>query len=65
MDALSRRAYAIYLLHYVFVAWCQYLLLDASLPAAAKFAIVFGAAIALSWLGASLALRVSFLRRIL
>ena len=49
LNSLSPNAYGIYLIHYVFVIWLQYLLLDANLPAVAKAAIVFSATLALSW----------------
>ena len=37
----SENAYGIYFVHYVFVLWLQYLLLDVALPAVVKAAIVF------------------------
>jgi hypothetical protein len=49
LDSLSRNAYGMYLVHYVFVVWLQYALLKAPLFAVAKAAIVFGATLALSW----------------
>ena len=48
-DSLSENAYAIYLVHYVFVVWLQYALLGASLPAVAKAVLVFTGALLLSW----------------
>lgn len=48
-QSLSANAYGIYLVHYIFVVWCQYVLLDVSLPAVAKFFITFVVALALSW----------------
>jgi surface polysaccharide O-acyltransferase-like enzyme len=53
IDSLSRNAYGMYLLHYVFVVWLQYALLNAPLFAFAKAAIVFGVTLVLSWLGAA------------
>jgi len=47
--SLSEHAYGIYLVHYVFVIWLQYLLLGVALFAIAKGAIVFGASVLLSW----------------
>ena len=44
----SESAYGIYLVHYVFVIWLQYLLLGAALFAVAKGAIVFAGTLALS-----------------
>jgi peptidoglycan/LPS O-acetylase OafA/YrhL len=49
LDSLSANAYGMYLVHYPFVVWTQYLLLDAPLPAIAKAAIVFAVSVALSW----------------
>jgi hypothetical protein len=48
-DSLSDNAYGIYLVHYVFVIWLQYMLLGFALFAIAKAAIVFGATVILSW----------------
>ena len=56
LDSLSRNAYGMFLIHYVFVVWLQYALLNAPLFAVAKAAIVFGATLILSW-AASAALR--------
>jgi surface polysaccharide O-acyltransferase-like enzyme len=50
---LSDHAYGIYLVHYVFVVWLQYLLLGVALFAVGKAAIVFGASLLLSWLAAA------------
>jgi hypothetical protein len=49
LDSLSSNAYAIYLVHYVFVVWSQYALLGSELPAVAKAAVVFAVAMGLSW----------------
>ena len=56
LDGVSDNAYGIYLFHYVFVLWTQYLLLDVSLPAIAKGGIVLAVSLVLSW-AASAALR--------
>ena len=56
LDGVSENAYGIYLFHYVFVLWTQYLLLDVSLPAIAKGGIVLAVSLVLSW-AASAALR--------
>jgi len=65
MDSLARSAYAIYIVHYVFVLWTQYALLGSTLPAAVKFVLTFGAAVALSWLSAQGLLRTPGIRKIL
>jgi glucans biosynthesis protein C len=49
LDSLSRNAYGMYLVHYVFVVWLQYALLNAPLFAVAKATIVFGTTLVLSW----------------
>jgi surface polysaccharide O-acyltransferase-like enzyme len=49
LDSLARNAMGIYILHYAPVVWLQYALLGTSLPAVAKAAIVFSAALAASW----------------
>ena len=49
IDSLSENAYAIYLVHYVFVVWLQYALLGAALPAVVKGVLVFVSALLLSW----------------
>jgi glucans biosynthesis protein C len=56
LDSLSRNAYGIYLVHYVFVVWLQYALLNAPVFAFVKAATVFGLTLVLSW-AASAALR--------
>lgn len=48
-DSLDRNSYGIYIVHYAFVSWLQYVLLAAPLPPAAKFAVVFAGALVLSW----------------
>jgi peptidoglycan/LPS O-acetylase OafA/YrhL len=47
--SLSEHAYGIYLVHYVFVIWLQYLLLGVALFAVAKAAIVLAGTLILSW----------------
>jgi peptidoglycan/LPS O-acetylase OafA/YrhL len=56
-DELSKNAYAIYLFHYLFVVWLQYAMLSLTLPAIVKAAIVFVAALLLSWAAAVAAQR--------
>ena len=48
-DSLSRNAYCIYLIHYIFVLWCQYELLNVDLPAFIKFLITFVVSLFISW----------------
>jgi glucan biosynthesis protein C len=46
---LSANAFGIYLLHYIFITWLQFILLSVSLPALAKFLIVFLVTLTASW----------------
>jgi glucans biosynthesis protein C len=48
LDSLSANAYAMYLVHYVFVVWLQYVLLGSNLFAIAKVAIVLSCTLILS-----------------
>ena len=48
-ESLSANAYGIYLVHYIFIVWCQYSLLNAPLHAFVKFLITFVVTAALSW----------------
>ena len=48
-DSISENSYGIYLFHYVFVLWTQYLLLSTAMPAIVKAVIVFGVTLTLSW----------------
>jgi len=51
--SISENAYGIYLFHYVFVIWTQYLLLQIPMPAIIKGAIVLSVTIGLSWIAAA------------
>jgi surface polysaccharide O-acyltransferase-like enzyme len=53
---LAENAYGIYLVHYVFVVWLQYLLLGVALLAIVKGALVFTGALSLS-LASAVAIR--------
>lgn len=54
--SLVENAYLIYLVHYIFVTWTQFLLLDVQITAFLKFVIVFAVALGMSW-GVSVLLR--------
>jgi glucans biosynthesis protein C len=56
LGSLSRDAYGMYLVHYVFVVWLQYALLGIALAAVVKGAVVFAGTLLLSW-GTIIALR--------
>src|SRR6202790_619362 len=49
LDALQPSAYGVYLVHYVFILWLQYILYDYSFPAVVKFAVVFVGTLSMSW----------------
>jgi len=49
LDSIRTNAYGMYLVHYLFVVWLQYVLLGAELPALIKGALVFCGTLALSW----------------
>ncbi len=65
MLSLSRAAYAMYLVHYVFVTWAQRTLLAVSVPAYWKVMLVFVSATLLSWLAAQALLRIRPLANVL
>jgi glucan biosynthesis protein C len=62
-DSLAANAYGIYLIHYIFVLWCQFLLLPLALPALVKFALTFTGALLLSWLLTALARKIGIIRK--
>ena len=49
LAGLSDRAFGMYLVHYLFVVWLQFALLNAALPAIVKGSTVFGSTLLLSW----------------
>ncbi len=65
MDSLARNAYLIYIVHYIFVLWIQYALLQVPLLAGIKFIITFVGALCLSYITAASLLRVRILRAVL
>jgi peptidoglycan/LPS O-acetylase OafA/YrhL len=50
LDHFSASAYGIYLVHYSFVTWIQYALIDVNLSAIQKGLIAFAVALVLSWI---------------
>lgn len=63
--SLDRNAFGIYLLHYAFVSWLQYDLLDAGLPGYAKGLLVIGGALALSWATSAVLRRIPGVARVI
>lgn len=49
LDAMRPSAYGIYLLHFIFLIWLQYIVYDSTFPAFVKFAIVFAGTLSTSW----------------
>jgi surface polysaccharide O-acyltransferase-like enzyme len=49
LDAMRPSAYGIYLLHFIFLIWLQYIVYDPALPAFIKFTIVFTGTLSMSW----------------
>jgi len=49
LDAMQPSAYGIYLLHFIFLIWLQYIVYDPAFPAFVKFAIVFAGTLSMSW----------------
>lgn len=64
-SSLSQNAYLIYLVHFVFVTWMQFLLLGWQLPATMKFGLTFIAALALSWISAIQLRKIKVINRFL
>jgi hypothetical protein len=65
IDSLSRSAYVIYLVHYVYVLWLQRILLALDAAATVKFLLVFVLSVFFSWLTAQALLAVPGLRKVL
>src|SRR5712671_262228 len=49
LDAVRPSAYGIYLLHFIFLIWLQYIGYDPAFPVFVKFAIVFTGTLSMSW----------------
>ena len=65
MNSLTRSAYVMYLVHYVYITWTQRLMLDLPIHAIIKFLFVFLTTVFLSWLTAQIVLRIPKLNTIL
>jgi surface polysaccharide O-acyltransferase-like enzyme len=50
LDAMQPQAYGIFLFHYVFIIWLQYVVYDPAWLAGVKAAIVFAGTLGGSWL---------------
>ena len=49
LDAMRPSAYGIYLPHFIFLIWLQYIGYDPAFPVFVKFAIVFTGTLSMSW----------------
>ena len=64
-DSLVQNAYLIYLTHYTFLIWIQFLLMPLNLPAFVKFLIAFASTLVLSWGFSSLLRKIPIINRYL
>jgi surface polysaccharide O-acyltransferase-like enzyme len=65
LDAMQPSAYGIFLVHYMFIIWMQYVVYDTSFPAAIKAAMVFVVTLSGSWLLTLLLRRIPFVARMI
>jgi hypothetical protein len=65
LDAMRPQAYGIYLLHYMFIIWLQYVMYGAALPAGVKAAGVFIGTLAGSWVLTMLLRKIPFVARMI
>jgi surface polysaccharide O-acyltransferase-like enzyme len=65
LDAMRPQAYGIYLLHYIFIIWLQYVMYGAALPAGVKAAGVFIGTLAGSWALTVLLRKIPFVARMI
>ena len=64
MDSLSRSAFIIYIVHYIYVLWLQRALMGINIHASLKFLIVFSGATLSSWITAQCVLAFRRLHRV-
>ena len=65
LDAMQTSAYGIYLLHYIFIIWLQYVVYDPAFPAGVKAAIVFAGTLGGSWVLTVLIRKIPFVARMI
>lgn len=65
LRSLSENAYLIYLIHFVFVVWSQFLLMSIDIPAFIKFVVTFIVAFSLSWMTSNLLRKIKIVKMIL
>jgi cbb3-type cytochrome oxidase subunit 3 len=64
-ESFKSNAYGVYLIHYAFVTWLQYLLLPEQLPSLVKALFVCIGTVVLSWITVSIMRRVPFVSRMI
>lgn len=64
-DSLTNNAYGMYLIHYAFVSWLQYVLLNFAMPGLAKGILVFAGTVALSWITVAALRRIPAVARVI
>jgi surface polysaccharide O-acyltransferase-like enzyme len=65
LDAMQPSAYGIYLLHYMFIIWLQYVVYDPAFPAGVKAGIVFVGTLSGSWALAALLRKIPVVARMI
>jgi hypothetical protein len=65
LNSLSENAYLIYLIHFIFVVWCQFLLLKVDIPAFIKFLVTFLLALPASWIISNLLRKIKIINKYL
>jgi surface polysaccharide O-acyltransferase-like enzyme len=65
LDAMQPSAYGIYLLHYMFIIWLQYVVYDPAFPAGVKAGIVFVGTLSGSWAVAALLRKIPVVARMI
>jgi surface polysaccharide O-acyltransferase-like enzyme len=65
LDAMQPQAYGIFLLHYMFIIWLQYVVYDPAFPAGVKAGIVFVGTLSGSWLLTVLLRRIPLVARMI
>ena len=65
LDSLAACAYGIYIVHYAFVTWLQYALLNVHMSAVTKGFVVFAGALTLSWIATYILRRIPVVARVI
>ena len=65
LDVMQPSAYGIFLVHYIFVVWLQYVVYDPAWPAGVKAAVVFAGTLGGSWLVTIWLRKIPFIARMI